>query len=105
MGRGFQLTNMRVCRLLGIELDDEVLLDRHIYVFAGGHCDYLGYHVGGVILQPAGGLAEGVGLDVGLIFSRLRLDSFGAMTMPGFTWKLGMFTRRPFTVKWPWLTS
>ena len=61
-----QLTNLRVYRLLGIQLDDEVLLDRQVDVLALRHGDDLGDHVRGVILQPLGGLTEGVGLHVGL---------------------------------------
>lgn len=84
---------------LGIELDDEVLLYRQVYVLTGGDSSHLCDHVGGIILKPLRGLTEGVGLHVGLYLSRLRLRSRRETTMPGFTWKLGMLTLRPFTVK------
>src|SRR4051794_35475827 len=34
-------------------------------------------------------------------------EEFGdiVITSSGLTWKLGMFTRRPLTLKWPWRTS
>ena len=34
-----------------------------------------------------------------------RASGLSATTSSGFTWKLGMFTRRPFTWKWPWRMS
>ena len=60
-----QLTN-RTGVLLGVQLDDEVLLDRKVNIVALGHADDLGNHIVGIVLQPLRRLTEGIGFDAGL---------------------------------------
>ena len=72
----FQLTNLRVSGLLGVQLDDETLFNGQINIFSGGNCDNFADHVVCVKLKPLGNYMVCVGLKVHL----------EALTMPGFTW-------------------
>ena len=57
---------MRVSLLLGIQLDDEVFLDRQINVIARGDGHDLANHAVGVVIQPLRRRTGSVGFDVGL---------------------------------------
>ena len=57
---------MRVSLLLGIQLDDEVFLDRQINVIARGDGHDLANHAVGVVIQPLRCRTGSVGFDVGL---------------------------------------
>ena len=61
-----QLTNLRVSLLLGVQLDDEALLDGEVDVIACGHCDDLCDHVVCVVLKPLGCGTGAVCLNIGL---------------------------------------
>ena len=50
--------------LLGVQLDDEMLLNRQIDVFLLGNAHDLGGGVVPIEVQPLGGLPEGVGLQI-----------------------------------------
>ena len=57
---------MRVCLLLGVQLDDETLFDGQINVLSGGNCDNFADHVVCVKLKPLGNHMVCVGLEVHL---------------------------------------
>ena len=50
--------------LLGIQLDDEVLLDGQVDIALLGHAHDLGHQVVPVILQPLGRLTESIGFHI-----------------------------------------
>jgi hypothetical protein len=92
-------------RLLGVQLDDEVLLDGKIDVLPLGHLLDLD-------LEPRSSACRSpatwgrvtrdrVGLQGALELGGERLPSFTSMTSPGFTRYEGMLTFLPLTVKWP----
>ena len=50
--------------LLGVQLDDEVLLNGQVDVLLLGYADDLGGGIVPIEVQPLGGLPEGVGLQI-----------------------------------------
>jgi hypothetical protein len=72
--------------LLGVQLDDEVLLDRQIDVFPGGNGTTLAIMLFASYSSHFGHGTKRLASRDPLIFSRPRLPILEFMTIPGFTW-------------------